>query len=69
MCPYLNKFTGSIIEVKHDLCCGCGLCTMVCTAKAIWFLWGHVQINKKECNLCGKCVKICPKKAINLIIN
>jgi len=64
MCHCRNKSTGLNIEVNHDLCCACGLCATVCTAKAIWFLWGHAQIIQKECNLCGKCVKICPQKAI-----
>ena len=51
------------IEVKHDQCLSCGLCTTVCPQGAITLDDGIAVIGE-GCTLCGTCVSECPAHAI-----
>ena len=51
------------IEVKHDQCLSCGLCTTVCPQGAITLDDGIAVIGE-GCTLCGMCVSECPAHAI-----
>ena len=53
-----------MLQVRKDLCLGCGLCAQNCSQQAIWFLWGQAEIDQSRCNLCRLCLKVCPQGAI-----
>ena len=53
-----------MLQVRKDLCLGCGLCAQNCPQQAIWFLWGQAEIDQSRCNLCRLCLEVCPQGAI-----
>lgn len=55
-----------IIDVRTDLCDGCGKCVEAC-AKSVLELDGKVKvIDALKCTLCGDCVEVCPRGAIEV---
>ena len=55
--------------VKECLCCGCGICTMICHKHAISMernVAGFIvsSIDNGKCVNCGKCLGVCPKGEI-----
>ncbi|HEY3278463.1 MAG TPA: 4Fe-4S binding protein [Syntrophorhabdaceae bacterium] len=52
------------LEVKTEMCLGCGACAGVCPRRAIWFMWGRANINRARCDLCYRCLPECPEAAI-----
>jgi coenzyme F420 hydrogenase subunit beta len=51
--------------VKHNLCVGCGLCSVVCPISVITMEWQlrrtwQPKIDEKGCIHCGQCLKVCP---------
>ena len=53
-----------MLQVRKDLCLGCGLCAQNCPREAIWLLEGEAEIDQNRCNLCRLCVEVCPQGAI-----
>ena len=53
-----------MLQVRKDLCLGCGLCAQNCPQQAIWLLWGQAEIDQSRCNLCRQCLELCPQGAI-----
>lgn len=53
-----------MLQVRKDLCLGCGLCAQNCPQGAIYLFWGQAQIDQNKCNSCGLCLEICPQGAI-----
>ena len=53
-----------MLQVRKDLCLGCGLCAGNCPLQAISLLWGYAEIDRSRCNQCRLCVEICPQGAI-----
>lgn len=53
------------LQLKRDLCTGCGLCAASCTYNAIEFA-EYPVINPFACRLCGNCVRNCPVEALML---
>ena len=53
-----------MLQVKQDLCCGCGLCVESCPRQAISIVSATAQINQDRCNQCHLCLDICPQGAI-----
>jgi ferredoxin len=53
-----------ILQVRKDLCLGCGLCAESCPQQAISLPLGQAQIDKSRCNHCGICLDVCPNGAI-----
>lgn len=53
-----------MIQVRKDLCLGCGLCLESCPQQAIWLLWGQAEIDQNRCNQCRLCLTVCPQGAI-----
>jgi adenylylsulfate reductase, subunit B len=58
------------IEIKRDLCVGCGNCSDICPGSLIRLKEGTAVIPRPErCWGCASCVKECPSEAIALFIN
>lgn len=53
-----------MLQVRKDLCVGCGLCIENCPQQAISIGYGRAEINQRRCNQCHVCLKICPQGAI-----
>ena len=53
-----------MLQVRKDLCLGCGLCAQSCPRGAISLLWGQAEIDQNRCNSCRLCVEVCPQGAI-----
>lgn len=50
--------------VEHKICCGCGVCSVICPASCIEFVYGsrfnYPRIDSEQCIQCGKCLEVCP---------
>jgi ferredoxin len=53
-----------MLQVRKDLCVGCGLCALHCPRSAISIFMGRAEIDQNKCNSCRLCLKICPRGAI-----
>lgn len=53
-----------ILQVRKDLCLGCGLCAENCPQQAISLTAGQAKIVQNRCNHCGLCFDVCPQGAI-----
>ena len=53
-----------MLQVRKDLCLGCGICAQSCPQGAISILRDYAEINQRKCNSCGRCVEICHQEAI-----
>jgi len=53
-----------ILQVRKDLCLGCGLCINNCPRQAIRLLWDQAEIDQRRCNQCRLCLEVCPQGAI-----
>lgn len=53
-----------MLQIRKDLCIGCGLCANSCPQKAISLSSGQAEINVSRCNRCHLCLELCPRKAI-----
>ena len=53
-----------MLQIKKELCLGCGLCASNCPQQAISMLSGQAEIDQNRCRECHTCVKVCPQEAI-----
>jgi len=53
-----------MLQVRKDLCVGCGLCLESCPRGAISLKFGQARIDRVKCNRCGLCLNVCPQGAI-----
>ena len=53
-----------MLQVRQDICVGCGLCRENCPHEAVLLHSGKAHINQMKCNHCGVCLDICPRGAI-----
>ena len=57
-----------MLNVRKDLCLGCGLCAESCPRGAISLFWGQAEIDHNRCNSCRLCCEVCPQGAIVEVI-
>ena len=53
-----------MLQIRKDLCLGCGMCVESCPQGAISLLWSQAEIDPNRCNSCGLCVDVCPQGII-----
>jgi len=53
-----------MLQVRKDLCIGCGLCAENCPQLAIQLFGRQAEIDQTKCNRCRLCMEICPQGAI-----
>lgn len=53
-----------MLNVRKDICVGCGVCTRVCPTGSISLDGGKAQIDQVKCTGCLNCVQACPRGAI-----
>jgi len=53
-----------MLQIRKDLCLGCGVCIGNCPLRAISLLWDHAEIDQGRCNQCRLCLEVCPQGAI-----
>ena len=53
-----------MIQVRRDLCLGCGLCAQTCPTGAISLSWDNAEIDQSRCTQCRLCLDVCPQGAI-----
>lgn len=53
-----------MLQIRKDLCVGCGICRDNCPQDAISIINRKAFIDGEKCNDCGICLNICPRGAI-----
>ena len=53
-----------MLQVRKELCVGCGLCIENCPRQAIHLVRGQAEIDRNRCVPCHICRQVCPQGAI-----
>jgi len=53
-----------MLQVRKELCIGCGQCAINCPQCAIVLYWGKAEIDQRRCINCYRCLQICQQGAI-----
>jgi len=63
-----KRVTRSIVEIKEELCDGCGQCISYCAEGALQIVNGKARlVNDAYCDGLGACIGHCPKDAITIV--
>lgn len=54
-----------MVEVREDICIGCGACAADCLGRVIRMKEGKASVSA-SCIQCGHCVAICPVSAVSI---
>jgi ferredoxin len=57
-----------MLQVRKDLCLGCGICIQSCPRGAVSFRLDRAEINQSRCNSCHLCLDVCPQGAIAEVV-
>jgi formate hydrogenlyase subunit 6/NADH:ubiquinone oxidoreductase subunit I len=67
--PEVSEHYRGLVCFDPELCSGCAICKMRCTAKAIEFKTGKGEFtwsyNPGQCTFCGRCVEGCKSHALH----
>jgi len=53
-----------MLNIRREICAGCGVCTRVCPTGAISLYRGKARIDQAKCTDCYLCIQACPREAI-----
>jgi len=53
-----------MLNVRREICAGCGTCIRACPTDAISLDRGKARIDQAKCNYCYHCIQACPRGAI-----
>ena len=53
-----------MLQVRDEICIGCGICARLCPQRAISILWGKAHIDEISCTNCHHCQEVCPRGTI-----
>jgi len=53
-----------VLQVREEICIGCGLCMRLCPQRAVSIVQGKAHIDQIMCTNCRRCQEVCPRGAI-----
>jgi ferredoxin len=53
-----------MLNIRREICAGCGVCIRVCPTGAISLDRGKARIDQDKCTDCYRCIQTCPREAI-----
>ena len=57
-----------MLQIRKDLCLGCGVCVNSCPLQAMSLIWDQAVIDQSRCNQCRLCLEACPQGAVVALV-